>query len=89
MKCGAALFPIPMATSWYWILRTDIQWIEFDTKSLKLSLVHDDGIPQDLGIVIEPRMAANIKKGIKVQLALIQDEKITEIKDTTIVIQDY
>ncbi|NCO03052.1 MAG: hypothetical protein GW903_02535 [Alphaproteobacteria bacterium] len=71
------------------LIRSDIQWVEFNTHDLKLSLIHKDGMPQDLGIDIDPVMAMNIKQGNKVQFALLQDKKIVDVKNSTIVIQDY
>lgn len=71
------------------LIRSDIQWVEFNVKDLSFSIIHKDGMPQDLGIEIEPVMAMNIKQGTKVQFALLQDKKIVDVKNTTIVIQDY
>lgn len=70
-------------------LLSEIQWIEFNTTNLQLNLVHKDGTNQNLGIVIEPKMASNLKNGTEVQLALLQDDGFKSVYKTTLVIQDY
>ena len=70
-------------------LTSEIQWVEFDITNLQLNLVHEDGTNQNLGIAIEPKMAANLKNGTVVQLALLQNEEFKSVYKTTIVIQDY
>lgn len=70
-------------------LTSEIQWIEFNTKSLQLNLVHEDGTNQNLGITIEPKMAQNLKNGTEVQLALLQEDGFQSVYKTTIIIQDY
>ena len=70
-------------------LTSEIQWVQFDVKNLCLSLIHEDGSQQKLGIEIKEKMAKNLENGTEVQLVLLQDKEFKNVYKTTIVIQDY
>ena len=70
-------------------IRSDIQWIEFNPDEDQLYLVHEDGMPQSLGISLNPQMRSNLTHGLEVSLVLMVDEKPVSEQVVTIVVQNY
>ncbi|NCT41052.1 MAG: hypothetical protein GW778_05275 [Alphaproteobacteria bacterium] len=70
-------------------LRSDIQWIDFDVDAKTLSLIHEDGSPQDLGIVLDAKMVSNLSNGLEVSLVRMDNDKAVSRQRVIIVIQEY
>lgn len=70
-------------------LKSELQWVEFDKETKKLSLVHEDGTPQDLGIALDDKTASNLSHGQAISLACVQNKKLTGVQNLTLVVQDY
>jgi hypothetical protein len=66
-----------------------VQWAEFDTADNKLSLIHEDGSVQELGLEIDKKMQGNLLKGKELTLAKIENKKICSSMKAPIVIKDY
>jgi hypothetical protein len=70
-------------------MRSDIQWIEYDEDTETLFLIHEDGLPQDLGIKLTPKLKSNLSHGVDVVLAQIRDKQIVHSQLVSILLQKY
>ncbi len=70
-------------------IKSEIQWVEFDEVEQKLFLIHEDGMPQDLGIQLDSKMRCNIAQGTSVMITQVVDSQIIAFQETTIIIKNY
>lgn len=69
-------------------LASDIQWIEFDKAARSMSLIHEDGKIQDLGIDLNDQAIKNISHGQEVTLVHFENKVITSHQTTVMIIQE-
>lgn len=68
---------------------SQIQWIEYDPVQKKLSLILENGLPQDLGLKFDEKTSGNLLNSRDVQISNIIDGKIQNTQTVGIVIQNY
>lgn len=66
-----------------------VQWIEYHKKDNQMFLIHENGVSQDLGILIDPKMQGNLLHGMNVVLSYLKDKKIVSSQKVSLLIQDY
>jgi len=66
-----------------------VEWIEYNTQEENLSLILENGHVQDLGIELSQKTCSNVSNGTNVNLAYINDAKLQDVLNVSIVIQDY
>jgi hypothetical protein len=69
-------------------LETTVQWLEFHVGDRSLSIIHETGKIQDLGIKIDNKMKKNIMKCQEVSMAQISDNKIQKTQKISLIIQN-
>jgi len=70
-------------------IASPIQWVEYDLSENQLYLVHEDGIPQPMGIDIGADVQSHLVNSQKIMLARLSESKITEQNLVSLVIKDY
>ena len=69
--------------------QSPIQWIEFIPETKALTLVHEEGQIQNLGISVDDKMEANLLQAQEVVLAHLINKQIKSTQSVTLVIQDH
>lgn len=70
-------------------IKESVQWVEYNQQDNQLFIIHENGMPQDLGIEIQGQMKENLIGGIEVIMLQLRDEKLVNHRSLTIIIQDY
>jgi hypothetical protein len=70
-------------------LTSPIQWAEYDRADNKLSLIHEDGTVQELGLEIDTKMQRNLLQGKEVKITKKENKKIRSSMKAPIIIKDY
>lgn len=70
-------------------ITSPIQWVEYDKSDNQLYLVHEDGIPQPMGIDISAAVQDHLLHSQEVMLARVSEKKIIQQNFVPIVIKDY
>ena len=69
-------------------LASDIQWVEFNKATRALSLVHEDGVTQDLGIDVSEKAANNISQGQEVTLVHFTNKIVSSHQTIVMIIHE-
>ena len=70
-------------------IKSDVQWIEYNTSEFSFSLVYEDGSLQDLGLKFDNKMQNNIQQAKEVTLIHIIDGKKHKEQKINLIIQTY
>ena len=52
-----------------------LKWAEYDAETAALSVVLEDGIPQDIGMRVHPELQANLKQKQEICVTYMKDGK--------------
>tara|TARA_B100001989_G_scaffold250923_1_gene228993 strand:+ start:2202 stop:2513 length:312 start_codon:yes stop_codon:yes gene_type:complete len=66
-----------------------VMWVEYEQTENKLFLVYEDHPPQEVGILMDKKLQANISNGTEVRIGHVQDKKFISGQFVNIVIKDY
>lgn len=71
-------------------LASEIQWIEFDPSQNSFAFIHEDGLPQELGLELDEQTKKNVLNAMEVTLVLVNEKnEPISTHETTIVIREY
>ncbi len=70
-------------------IRSELQWVEYDAQDHSLSLIHEEGQVQDLGIKLNETMRANILHGMDIKLVKLENKVLYPEQSTILIIKDY
>ncbi|MBK9585729.1 MAG: hypothetical protein KA099_07395 [Alphaproteobacteria bacterium] len=70
-------------------IQSELQWVEYDRQDQTLSLIHDEGQIQDLGIRLNDAMRQNISQGCEITLVKLENGKLQDEQRVVLVIKNY
>lgn len=66
-----------------------IQWIEYDLSENQLYLIHEDGVPQPMGIDISATVKSHLVNSQEITLVKLSEKKIAEHNLVSLIVRDY
>jgi hypothetical protein len=70
-------------------IRSPVEWVEYDHCDESLSLIHNDGSIQELGLKIDKKTHGNLLHGKEVTIARIEKKEIKSSIKVPIVNKEY